>query len=347
MEYDHLFLGDLTGDRETALLLSSDHDIKTMLRIETALAAAEGGLGVIPQEAAEEIADTLTGFTPDMEDLRRRTEADGVVVPGLVAQIRSAVGSTYGKYVHFGATSQDIIDTSLVLRVREILTIFDARLRKLAGFIGEIDGAGTTIMGKTRMQSALNITLKDRLRNWEEPLGMIRKSLPGVEKEVAKLQFAGPVGTLNALGGSGGAVRKALAERLELEDPEGPWHVRRLSLGRLAAFLSELTAVLGKIGTDILLMTQNETGTAVLKKGGSSSAMPHKNNPVDAEILCSFARYNAALLGGMHNALVHEQERSGVSWTLEWMILPGMLITAGAALRAALRLADAVYFPGP
>jgi 3-carboxy-cis,cis-muconate cycloisomerase len=318
-----------------------------MLKVESALTVAEGKLNLIPRHAVDHILKVIENFSPDLQALRNSTKADGVVVPGLVLQLKEAVGSPDNEYVHFGATSQDIVDTSLVIRSKEILSIFSSRLKRLVQEINSLiqDKAHQTLMGKTRMQSALPMTLWDRVRNWQEPVNLLLTELPRISDDVGKLQLAGAVGTLDKLGEKGAEIRKVMADILEIKDPLGPWHVQRLSLARLASYLSELTATLGKMGTDVVLMTQNETATALLKSGGKSSVMPHKKNPVDAEILVSFSRYNSSLLGGMHNALIHEQERSGTAWTLEWLVLPQMFLTTGAALNAAVRLARVVEFP--
>ncbi len=345
--YDHPFLGGLTGDKEVAHILSAQNDIAVMLKVESALTVAEGKLNLIPRHSVDHILKVLEHFLPDMQALRKRTKADGVVVPGLVSQLKEAVGSPDNDYLHFGATSQDIIDTSLVIRTKEILSIFSSRLRRLINEINSLiqDKAQQRLMGKTRMQSALPMTLWDRVRNWLEPLALLLSDLPRISDEMGLLQFAGAVGTLDKLGEKGIQVRKIMAEILRLKDPLGPWHVQRLPLARLASYLSELTATLGKMGTDVALMTQNENASALLKNGGKSSTMVHKRNPVDAEVLVSFSRYNSYLLGGMHNALIHEQERSGTAWTLEWLVLPQMFLTTGAALKAAIRLTSVVEFP--
>ncbi len=225
--------------------------------------------------------------------------------------------------------------SGLVLRVKAALAILR---RDLAAVLGDLAALGETqgkteIMGRTRMQRALPIAMADRIATWASPLAHHLEALDALERRVLAVQLGGPVGTLEKLGAQGDAVRTALAERLELADPGRPWHAERDRMADLAHWLSQVSGALGKIGQDLVLMAQNEVGEAVLATGGLSSAMAHKRNPVLAEILITLARLNAGQLASMHQALVHEGERSGAAWTLEWLVLPEMIATTAASLQ--------------
>src|SRR5690606_13415398 len=161
---------------------------------------------------------------------------------------------------------------------------------------------------------------------------------------VLVLQFGGAVGTLDKLGAKGRAVAERMAAHLELGLPVRSWHTQRDNLAELGGWLSLVSGTLGKLGQDIALMALS--GEVALDGTGSSSAMPHKQNPVKAEVLVALARYNATLVSGMHQALVSEQERSGAAWTLEWMVLPQMVVAAGAALRTAIDLVGSIKSMG-
>lgn len=334
--FDHPVLGGLLGDEEVGALFSAGAELRAMLTYEAAWARAEAEVGVIPATAARAIAATCESFTPDLADLRAGTMRDGLAVPALVSQLRTAVGRTHGPHVHFGSTSQDVIDTALVLRLQEALTILDRRCLAVVDLLGERRRAigDRPLMGRTRMQQALPITYGDRIAAWSEPLMRQRDRLVRVREGVIRLQCGGAVGTLDKLGENGPRVAAALGRQLDLPVPARHWQSGRDGMAELAGWLSGLTGCLGKIGQDLVLMAQNEVAEVKLS-GGGSSAMPHKVNPIGAEILVTLARFNATLVSGMHHALVHENERSGAAWTLEWMLLPQMTVAAAAALRHA------------
>jgi 3-carboxy-cis,cis-muconate cycloisomerase len=343
----HPVLSGLLGDAELALLLAAEADIAAMLRFEAALSAAEAAEGLIPAAAAEAIAAACTGFSPDTEALSAATARDGVAVPGLLQQLRQRLDPAHHPHLHFGATSQDAVDTALLLRLRPILDIFEARLvRMLAGFdeLGARYG-GHRLMGRTRMQEALPLTVADRLDAWRLPLRVHLDRLAELRPRLLVLQLGGPVGTFEQLGDRAGAVRRRVADALELG--QGPqWHTRRDALAELAGWLSMVSGSLGKFGADIALMAQNALAEVRLAGGGTSSSMPHKANPVRAEVLVALARFNATLLPAMHQALLHEQERSGAAWTLEWLALPQMLVATGCSLRTAAELVGHLGEPG-
>jgi 3-carboxy-cis,cis-muconate cycloisomerase len=186
------------------------------------------------------------------------------------------------------------------------------------------------------------ITVSARVETWSLPLGRHLERLHDIRPRLLVLQFGGAAGTLDKLGSKGRAVADRMAALLGLRLPIRSWHSQRDSLAEFASWLSLVTGTLGKIGEDIALMAQNAVGEIVLEGGGASSAMPHKQNPVKAEVLVALARYNATLLSAMHQGLVHEQERSGAAWTLEWLTLPQMAVATGAALRTAAELLGSV-----
>ena len=344
--FDHPFLSGFLGDEEIAGLFSAKADIDAMLAFEKALARAEGAEGVIPPETADAIAHRLDSFRPDVAALRDGVARDGVVVPELVRQLREALGTPHGEYVHFGATSQDVIDTSLAIRMSKVLDIVAGRLEGLSKTLDGLerrDGA-ITVMAHTRMQAAIPVTAARKIASWRDPLVRHRSRLASRRDDVAILHLGGAAGTLDKLGQKADAVARRIAEELGLQPVERPRHSERDGIVELASWLSLVTGSLGKMGQDIALMAQSEVGEVKLASGGGSSAMPHKINPVGAEGLVALARFNATLVSGMHHGIVYENERSGAAWTLEWLILPQMTVAAGAALRIATGLAGSVSF---
>ncbi|RWX80930.1 3-carboxy-cis,cis-muconate cycloisomerase [Neorhizobium lilium] len=337
--FEHPFLSGLLGDEEVTKLMSPQAEIDAMLAFEAALAKAQADEGLIPAEAADQIVNSVTSFTPDIEALREATGRDGVVVPDLVRQLRTAVGGGAALHLHFGVTSQDVIDTALMLRLKTVSSLLQRRLAQLESRLAELDRlfGSRRLMGYTRMQAAIPVTVSDRIRAWQEPLARHRQRLEAFERHGFVLQFGGAAGTLDKLGDKAASVRAALAWALDLSDAP-QWQSQRDRLAEFAGILSLITGSLGKFGQDIALLAQ--AGSEIkLAGGGGSSAMAHKQNPVAAEVLVALARYNAVQLSGMQQAVVHEQERSGAAWTLEWLILPPMVQATGASSRLGVELA--------
>ncbi|PWJ86490.1 3-carboxy-cis,cis-muconate cycloisomerase [Pseudaminobacter salicylatoxidans] len=340
--FDHPVLSGLLGDEETARHFSAEAEIAAMLVFERALAEAAADEGVIDTDAAAAIAAALNTFKPNMAGLKAGVGQDGVIVPELVRQLRSAIGKPHDKALHFGATSQDVIDTGLILRLKHVIAHLDAVLADVVELLAGIEArfGDRALMGRTRMQAAIPITVSDRVRAWREPLLRHRSRLETQSRGLLVVQFGGAAGTLEKLGDKANAVRAALAGKLGLGDAP-QWHSQRDRLAEFASLLSLISGSLGKFGQDVALMAQAGSEIA-LKGGGGSSAMPHKQNPVAAEVLVTLARFNATQLSGMHQALVHEQERSGAAWTLEWLILPQMVAATVASLRQAKTLAGQI-----
>jgi len=203
------------------------------------------------------------------------------------------------------------------------------------------------VMARTRMQDAMGIEASDRIDVWRELASDVLSKLPAVRSCVLRVQLGGAVGTRDQLKDKGAEVAEKMGEILGLYGAGPVWHTNRTGMADLAGWLSLVTGALGKIGQDIALMAQNDIGEITFRKAGTSSSMPDKRNPVGAEILVTLARFNAVQVSGMHQALVHENERSGSAWTLEWMILPQMAVAAAGALkRAEILLADIENFGG-
>lgn len=332
---DHPWLAALLGDAEIAAQLSAEAELAAMLRFEAALAEACARFGFITEAAAAEIGAYLRSCRIDGDALRLGMARDGVVVPALIAELRKGLSPAHAAALHFGATSQDVVDTALILRLAAIIPIFEHRLAALAEALDRLAaGIGThELLGYTRMQAARPITWHDRIAAWRAPVERHRARLLEIRPRLLVVQLGGAVGTRDAYGAEAAALTSALARSLGIGAPPLPWHTARDNVAEFAGWLSLVTGSLGKIGQDIALLAQMEAVS--LRGSGGSSAMPHKHNPVAAEALVTLARFNTTQLAGMHATLVHEQERSGSAWTLEWMLLPQMLIATGSALLRA------------
>ncbi len=336
--------GNLFATAEMRSLLSEDRQFAEMVRFEVALAQAQSACGVIPAAAAADIAERLEGFTPDLQAIGAGSESAGVPVPALVAQLRAAVGGESAAYLHWGATSQDAMDTALVLVLREVIDSFD---RQLDGLIATLAARArehreTAMLARTRMQQAAPTTFGLKVAGWREPLLRVQARLTELRPRLLVVQLGGAAGTLAPLGNDGQTVRKALADALDLGVSAMSWHTQRDGIAELASWLSLLTGALGKIGLDVGLLAQNEVGeireTGQAGRGGSST-LPQKSNPVRSEALVTLARYNASAVSGVHQALLAEHERSGAAWSLEWLTLPNMMLAASGALSHAEHLA--------
>ncbi|RFB82202.1 3-carboxy-cis,cis-muconate cycloisomerase [Rhizobium leguminosarum bv. trifolii] len=330
--FDHPFLSGLVGDDEIAPYFSAEADIRAMLSFEAALARAEAAHSLIPAEAARKITEICAGFSPDLASLRVATARDGVIVPELIKQLRAEAGEEAAKSLHLGATSQDVIDTSLMIRLKAVVFLFTGRLSTIAGALDGLDRrfGRSRLMGHTRMQAAIPISVSDRLDAWRAPLETYRDRLT---EQSFPVQFGGAAGTLDKLGPQAATVRASLAQELGLTDSR-QWQSGRLPIADLAGLFASISGSLGKIGQDIALLAQAGQELEIAG-GGTSSAMAHKQNPVAAETLVALARFNATALSGIHQSLVHEQERSGAAWTLEWLLLPQMAMATAASLRLA------------
>ncbi len=339
-------LSALVGDPEIEALFTDDADLAAMLRFEMALAKAEAAAGLIPDDHAAGIAGACATFVADWPAMRAGLARDGVVVPELLRQLRAAVGEPAGRSLHRGATSQDVVDTSLVLRLAPVLDMLDGRLVALGAalaHVAERDGA-IPLMAQTRMQQALPFTAADKVRTWRAPLGRHRDRLVELRPRLLLLQLGGPVGTRGELGDAAEVIAADMARTLGLGEAE-PWHSQRDGIVAFGGWLALVAGSLGKMGQDVALMVQNEVGAVRLAGGGTSSAMAHKQNPVSAELLVTLARFTAGLAGTLGGAMLHENERSGSAWTLEWLVLPQMLVATGTALRRALSLVAGLSFP--
>ena len=336
----------LAGDQEIEALLGDAAQVGAMVKFELALAQAEAEVGLIGAEAAAAIAAGLSGFEPDWDDLAAGMARDGVVVPALVAQMRRRIAAPHAEALHKGATSQDVIDTALVLQLAAVIAIFVARLTAL---LDALDGLAARfgqqpLMAHTRMQQALPYKVEAKLATWAIPLRRHLVALQAVRRSLLVIQLGGPIGDRSSFGEHGEAVARALARQLDLGLAE-PWQSARDPLIGFGSLLALLTGTLGKIGADVTLLAQNEMGAVSIVGGGGSSSMAHKSNPVNAEGLVALGRYNAGLVGVLQQSMLHENERSGAAWTLEWLALPQIVIATGASLRLAGLLLGQLNFP--
>jgi 3-carboxy-cis,cis-muconate cycloisomerase len=329
-------------------IFSARARLARMLEFEAALARAEARAGVIPQAAADAIALQCDAARFDTGEIDAAARTAGNVAIPLVAALTRAVGAVDADakgYVHWGATSQDAIDTGLVLQLRDALALIDADLARLAGALAmqARRHTATVLSGRTWLQQALPITLGVKLAAIVSALDRHRDRIASLRSRALVLQFGGAAGTLASLHERGLAVSDELGRELGLEVPDMPWHTERDRLCEIAATLGMLTATLGKLARDLSLLAQTEVGEAdepAAPGRGGSSTMPQKRNPVGASIALAAALRVPGLVATMLQAAVQEHERGLGNWPAEWETLPQIVMLTAGALDAMAEVAE-------
>jgi len=316
--------------------------LQRMLDVEAALAAAQARVGIVPADAAAAIATCCRIELYDGDAIAGAARNAGNLAIPLVAALTKKVGETSAGargYVHWGATSQDILDTALVLQLRDALALIERDLARLDGALAvQADLHRATVMpGRTWLQQGLPVTLGLKLAGVLSALSRDRARLSALQARLLTLQLGGATGTLASLAERGPDVEKALAEALELAVADTPWHAHRDRLCELAAALGILTATLGKLARDIALLAQSEVAEAFEPAApgrGGSSTLPQKRNPVAASVAIAAAVRVPHLVGTMLAAAVQEHERGLGNWPAEWDTLPEIVLLAAGALDA-------------
>jgi 3-carboxy-cis,cis-muconate cycloisomerase len=326
--------------------------IQAMLDVEAALARAQASLGIVPEAAAAAIAEAAWTDQFDADELSEGMLKSGSLAIPLAKALTRVVAATdeeAARWVHWGATSQDIIDTGTVLQMREAMTLLDEQIDVVADRLAALAQAhiATPMVARSLMTHAVPTTLGLKIAGWLSALTRSKLVLTGARPRILALQFGGAGGNLAALAPHGMALSAALAEELGLAEPELPWHSQRDRIAEIGAILAILTGNLGKMGRDLALMAQTEVGEFREPSGdgrGGSSAMPHKANPIGCGRMIAAAKrapgLAAALLGGMDQ----EHERGLGGWHAEWEVLPDLFHLASAALEAAGSLATEGHF---
>jgi len=331
----------LFADPELSRLFGDTSDVAHMVDVERALATVQGRLEVIPAEAAHAITDSLKDLRIDPAGLADGTRSAGVPVPALVAELRNRVGEEAGSWLHWGATSQDIVDTSLILQVKAALGLLAARIDKLVDTLERQSERhqDRLLAGRTRSQIATPVTLGYRVAQWAHPLIDAELALPDLRRQVLRVQFGGASGINGVLASAGPAVADALAQELDLH--AGPsWHVNRTPLLVFGNWLLQVSSGLAKMAGDLILLGRSDIGEVASGSGGGSSTMPQKANPVQAETILALHGIALAAQAGLVSAASPAEERDGTVWPLEWHFLPQIVIATGAALSHALLLSE-------
>jgi 3-carboxy-cis,cis-muconate cycloisomerase len=335
--------GTLFVPEQLSEAVSDDAWVAAMLDAERALAAAGSLAGVVPAAVAAEIAVACDGAAFDAAALAESGRAAGTPVEPLVRALRASVGDDAERYVHFGATSQDIMDSAAMLVARRTLDLVDAEMGRVADACARHAQAhrSTPMVGRTLLQQAVPTTFGLKAAGWLVAMAEARSTLAALREGGLAAQLGGAAGTLSVLGPDGILVAELFAEQLGLAAPPLPWHTNRVRIAELGAALGIAAGTAAKIGLDIMLLAQTEVGEVAEAAGrsGTSSTMPQKRNPVGSMRARACARIAAGHASVLTGALEQEHERAAGAWQAEWEALSGALVFAGGAAAA---IADAL-----
>ncbi|MGY2175364.1 MULTISPECIES: class-II fumarase/aspartase family protein [Pseudomonas] len=337
--FDSALFRDMFGTAEMRGVFSDKALIERYIEVEVALARAEARCGVIPSEAAEQIATLSKYEALDLALMQHETEIVGYPILPLVEQLSKICGEA-GRYVHWGATTQDIMDTAVVLQVRAALAIVERDIQAVRGLLAGLAERyrDTPMAGRTHLQHALPITFGYKCAVWLSMFDRHAERLVELRPRVEIGQFAGAAGTLASLGDKGLEVQEALMAELGLGVPQATWHVARDGLAETLNFLGLVTGSLGKIALDIMMMMTSELGEVYepfVKGRGASSTMPQKRNPISCELMYAAAKGVRQHAGLMLDAMIQDFERSTGPWQAEWIAIPEAFALSAASLGQA------------
>ena len=341
--FDAYFTGKAMGE------VFCDHGrVQAMLDFEAALARAQARVGLIPPSAVAPIEAACRAEHYDFEALGLAIASAGNSAIPLVKALGKQIASITPeaeRYVHLGATSQDVMDSGLVLQLRAALVLIERDLQQLGDVLAQqaLRYAATPLAGRTWLQQATPVTLGMKIAGWLGAVSRSRQRLRELKPRLLSLQFGGASGTLAALGDQALPVAHALADELQLSLPDQPWHTQRDRLVEFGSVLGLIAGSLGKMGRDISLLMQTEAAEvfepSAPGKGGSST-MPHKRNPVGSAVLIGAATRVPGLLSTLFSAMPQEHERSLGLWHAEWETLPEICCLVSGALVQALNIAQ-------
>ena len=335
---DSRIFGNIFGTDAMRGVWSDENRTACYVAIEKALAVVQGRLGIIPQEAADEIVSKCDIANIDMEKLRAQTERIGYPILGVVSQLNALCRDKLGEYCHWGATTQDITDTATVMQIREGLALVDADLAALSAALAGLARRyrDTPIVGRSNLQQAIPVTFGYKMATILAAVERHRERLEQLKPRVLVGEFGGACGTLASIEQHAMETQAGLMAELKLGQPAIAWHTVRDTIAEVGAFLGLVGGTLGKISMDVKLMMQTEVGEVYEPYAhgrGSSSTMPQKRNPISScyiHAAVSVVRQHSAAL---MDAMIADHERSTGPWEIEWIVLPEAFCLMAGALK--------------
>lgn len=336
--FDSPLFAQLFDTSEAGRLFSDSAAIRAMLLVEGALAKVQGAQGVIPEISAAAIHRASMEIVIDPGAIAKATGENGVSVPGLVAAFRAEMNAPeHAQYAHWGATSQDIIDTGLMLRLRQALALAEADLRDIIKALGHAAGerAHLPMAARTYGQHATPTSWGAVLAQFGTPLLDALAALEPLRGASLLVSLSGAAGTSSALGPQAAETRAGLAQALGLQDPGRSWHTDRGPILRIADWQGQVMAALAHMGQTLIGLTASEAAEIALGGAGASSTMPQKQNPVRPSALVALSHHFTGLRASLQTAAVHQHQRDGVAWFTEWMVVPQLALSLASALQHA------------
>jgi 3-carboxy-cis,cis-muconate cycloisomerase len=345
--FDSALFRDMFGTAEMRDVFSDEALVGRYLEAEAALARAQARVGVVPKDAAEAIDLASRSLNIDYDKLRHETEIVGYPILPLVHQLSAAAGEA-GRFVHWGATTQDIMDTGNVLQIRAALSIVERDLSELRNILADMARKyrDTPMAGRTHLQQALPVTFGYKAAVWLSSIDRHIERIEQARPRVLVGEFSGAAGTLASIGEGGLQMQKLFCEELGLNQPSITWHVARDGITEAVTLLGLITGTLGKIATDVMMMSATEFGELsepFVPGRGASSTMPQKRNPISSELMLAAAKAVRQHVATMLDGMIHDFERATGPWHLEWVSLPeSFLLTASSLANAKFMLAGLV-----
>ncbi len=307
-------------------LFSEASFIKKYVEVEKALALVQGNLGIIPKTASNAIVHSISAHAIHLKHYLEDFKKEGFPIVGLIKQLHQQVPNKQGEYLHWGATTQDVMDTGLVLLLRDFIEHFQKQLSHLIQQLSFLTNKHlkTPMVGRSQLQHAIPVSFGYKAATWLAPFLRHRKKIETLMPNVLKVQFGGAVGTLASLGERGLEVRKALAKELGLQDTPIAWHTQRDQLAEFITFLGVMSGNISKVAKDILYMTQSEVGEIIEKGGGKSSTMPNKRNPIKTQNVLVASKAVRSQMQAFLDTMVQDHERGSATWQMEWTLIPNI-----------------------
>lgn len=340
---DSIIFRDFYSTAQMRAIFDDEHLIQFWLDVEAALARAQAKLDIIPNTAAEEISKQVSAKAIDMDALQKETNLVGYPILPLVRQLAELCHGDAGRYVHWGATTQDIMDTANVLQLRQAMAIITTDLGDLITVLGGLaeKHRDTPMAGRTHGQHALPITFGFKIAIWIDELLRHQERFVQSQPRLLRCQFGGAAGTLASLNGEGWQVHLALAKELDLHPATIAWHSARDTFAEYVALCGQLGATLGKMAHEIAAMQRNEFSEVEepFETGkGSSSTMPQKRNPILCEAVIGISQILCQQVPTMLTSMKPEHERAMGEWHAEWDVIPHVCQLVGAALQQSLEI---------